>query len=200
MSDIDSNIPAVAPAAPSQAHPDAIHRLLDRPVLSADLDAHAELVAHASGAGRVESIRLLLFKIGQEAAALPTKHLRRATQVARPSPLPHLVGGVLRGICNICADLHRLLGLPAREVGAQTGGASDSRRMVVVGPADNAWAFEVDALFGVESVDQSALRKPPVTVEHSVADFTLAVTDVGERCVTILDTERILAGFKAGLP
>lgn len=206
MSEVNATIPGHESADQPSASNDAILRLLDRPVLSADLDAGASLAGRPVEQGSTRSVRVLLFRIGHEIAALPIRHLRRATLAARPIPIPHRGGGVLRGLCNIrgelvlCADLHRLLGLPACESITPTDKSPDSRRMVVIGPPDNAWAFEVDTLFGVESVDPAAFREPPLTVEYALADYTSGVTEVGDRCVTILDAERVLSAFRAGLP
>lgn len=203
-----SELAPSSPASPSHAvqasRADAIQRLLDRPVTPADLAAGTEMAARPPQSRMTRSVRVLLFRLGNETAALPAKVLRRVTPHARVSPIPHRTSGVLRGICNIrgelvlCADLRRLLGLadPEGEPGAF---ASDPRRMVVLGPADNSWVFEVDALMGVENVDPSTFREPPMTVGHSIGDYTVGVSEIGGRCVTILDGERILAGFKAGL-
>ncbi|MCC6677742.1 MAG: chemotaxis protein CheW [Phycisphaerales bacterium] len=195
-----------ARATEQSQHTDAIQRLLDRPVTAADLDAGAELAALPAEARNRRTVRYLLFRIGGETAALPAMVLRRVTPAARAVPIPHRTAGVLRGVCNIrgelvlCADLRRLLGLPAhdREV-AGVDGSKDTRCMIVVGPADNSWAFEVDALMGIEGADPSEFRAPPVTVEHAIGDFTLGVTEIGGRCVTVLDSDRVLAGFRMGL-
>jgi chemotaxis signal transduction protein len=194
------------PAPDAAARASAILRLLDRPIGPTELDAGTTLAARPVDAGRGQAVRLLLFRIGEESAAIPAKQLRRVTPLARPSPIPHRSSRVLRGICNIrgeivlCADLHRLLGLPDRAAATAPQEASaDPRRMVVIGPPDNSWAFEVEALLGVENVDPASFRAPPVTVEYSLGHFTLGVTEIGGRCVTILDGERLLGGFSAGL-
>lgn len=182
---------------------EAILRLLDRPIPPSDLDAGAAMAAQPAEMRGGRITRILLFRLGEETAGVQARALRRVTPLARAVPIPHRSSGVLRGVCNIrgelvlCADMHRLLGLPERA--AVAAGGPDSRRMVVVGPAENSWAFEVDALMGIESVDPAAFRSPPVTVEHAIGDFTLGVTEVGGQSVTVLDAERILAGFKAGL-
>lgn len=206
MSEIEPSNPTPS-LTPDAATPGrAILRLLDKPIDPAALDAGTALAARAMDATHGQSVRLLIFRLGEESAALPAQRLRRVTPRARPSPVPNRTSRVLRGICNIrgeivlCADLHRLLGLPPRvEPAVPTDSPADARRMVVVGPPDNSWAFEVDALLGIENVDPGAFRAPPVTVGYSLGEFTLGVTDVGGRCVTILDDERVLAGFKAGL-
>ncbi len=198
-------VPGSNPASAPAANGEAILRLLNRPVSSADLEASSRLAAHPGDSSDGRSARFLLFRIGAEAAALPAQALRRVTPVARPSPIPHRTTGVLRGVCNIrgelvlCADLHRLLGLPARDAAPHPDLSTDLRRMVVMGPADDSWAFEVDALLGVESADPGVFRAAPATVGYSIADFTIGVTDIGGRCVTVLNGERVLAGFKASL-
>jgi chemotaxis-related protein WspD len=195
-------VPSGPGGSGAAAGADAVLRLLDRPITTAELDAGAALAALPAEARSGETVRFLLFSMGGEIAALPAKALRRVTPAARAVPIPHRTTGILRGVCNIrgelvlCADLHRLLGLPER-AGADASG--DSRRMVVVGPAENCWAFEVDELMGIESADPGAFREAPVTVARSIADFTSGVTEFGGRCVTVLDAERVLAGFKAGL-
>ncbi len=204
MSDPNSTVPVSAAEMEQSKEVEPILRLLDRPVTAAELDARAALVAMPGESRSKQSLRLLLFRVGQETAALPAKMLRRVTPSARAVPIPHRTNGIFRGVCNIngelvlCADLHRLLSLADRE-GAPADAATDSRRMVLLGPADNSWAFEVDALMGVENIDPSTFRVPPLTVEYSIGDFTVGVTDIGGRSVTILNGERILAGFKSGL-
>lgn len=178
----------------------AILRLLDRPLSEEDLRQGTEQASKPAADAKSGAIRLLLFRIGNERAALPAKILRRVTPALRVRSIPHRSRGVLRGVCNIqgelvlSSDLHRLLGLPAR-----AEQASESSRMVVIGPPDNSWAFEVDEVVGIENVDAAAVREPPVTVAHALHDFTHGVTDIAEHSVTILDGDRVLAGFKAGL-
>jgi chemotaxis-related protein WspD len=206
MSEIARLNPMPDNAPDSAATGSAILRLLDRPIVPAELDVQTALAARSEDARRGQSVRLLLFRIGDEVAALPVRHLRRVTPLARPSPIPNRSGRVVRGLCNIrgeivlCADLHRLLGLHERAASVTPpDDAGESRRMVVIGSAENSWAFEVDALLGVESADPATFRVPPVTVAYSLADFTMGVTEMSGRCVTILDGERLLAGFGAGL-
>ncbi len=186
-------------------HSGALGRLLDRPLSGADLEAGADLAARRSEARRATTIGVLLFRIGRETAALPAKLLRGVGPAVRVIPIPHRSAGVLRGMCNVrgelvlCADLHRLLGLPEREGAAPPGVPSDSRRMVMIGPAHDSWALEIDAVVGVERIDTASLRPPPVTVEYALGSYTSGVTEIGGRCVTVLDGERILAGIKAGI-
>jgi len=196
------------PSTPRDASPveTAIQRLLDRPLSDADLAAGAEWAARPADTRDRETLGLLLFRLSNETAAIPAALLRRVTPWARPTPIPHRTTGVLRGVCNVlgelvlCADLRRLLGLPALEgADAPSRSADDPRRMVVMGAADAPWAFEVDALIGFERIAKAVIRPPPITVEYASAACTAGIADIRGEPVTVLDGERILAGFKGGL-
>ncbi len=184
----------------------AIHRLLDRPLEPADLEAGAERAARPADARERQTLGLLLFRLNEETLAVPAALLRRVTPWARPTPIPHRATSVLRGVCNIrgelvlCADLRRVLGLAERAPADGAGdAAADLRRMVVIGPADAPWVFEVDALVGFERIAAAAIRPPPVTVELALGAFTTGITGVRGARVTVLDGDHVLSGFKAGL-
>ncbi len=190
----------------SGAHDAAILRLLDRPVSTTDLAAGAEWAARPAIANEGPMVGLLLFGLGEETAALPAKLLRRVTPWARTAPIPHRTTTVMRGMCNIrgelilSADLHGLLGLqtpPNRS--APPEGTSDTRRMVVIGPQDAPWTFEVDRLVGIERTPVSSIKQPPVTIEYALAAYSTGIAEIHGQMVTVLDGERILAGFQAGL-
>jgi chemotaxis signal transduction protein len=184
----------------------AIQRLLDRPLSPSDLAAGAEWAARDADVRDRQTLGLLLFKVNDETAAVPAGLLRRVTPWSRPTPVPHRATGLLRGICNIrgelvlCADLRRVLRLaPRTDAPEQGGGAGDPRRMVVIGPADAPWVFEVDSLVGFERIAAASIKPPPVTVEYSLGAFTSGIAVVRSDRVTVLDGERLLTGFKAGL-
>ncbi|MBX3389284.1 MAG: chemotaxis protein CheW [Phycisphaeraceae bacterium] len=182
------------------SHSDSLFRLLERPLLESDVRASTEDAASPAETGERGRIGVVLFGLGNESLALPASVVRRVTAFAQPVRIPHRSGGVLRGVCNVrgelvlCADLRRLLGMPARE-----DANTEPLRTMVIGPASAAWAFEVDALHGIGRVDPSALASAPLTVEHALGAFVAGLAEVDNRPVTVLDGERILAGFKAAL-
>lgn len=187
-------------------HAGAVLRLLDKPVSVDDLAAGARSAAQPAHAGVRGSVGVLLFRLDEETLALPAASLRRSTPYTRPRPIPHRTSGILRGLCNIrgelvlCVDLRRLLGLPSRAGPADPPPAeSDPRRMIVIGSADAPWVFEADALVGVERIDPGAVLPPPVTVEHAMGAFVAGLIDVEGTRATLLDADRVLAGFKAGI-
>jgi len=178
----------------------SLFTLLDRPVSPADLLSAAEDAALPADPGERGRVGIVLFGLEGETLALPASVVRRVTPFAPPVRIPHRSSGVLRGVCNVrgelvlCADLRRLLGLPAREVAE-----SEVLRTMVIGPASASWAFEVDALHGIGRINPGALGIAPLTVEHSLGAFVTGLTEIEGRAVTVLDGERILAGFRAAL-
>lgn len=179
---------------------DALERLLDRPVSSADLGSAADEAAVRADAGESGRVGIVLFGLEGETLALAASVVRRVTPYAPPVRIPHRSSGVLRGMCNVrgelvlCGDLRRLLGLRARETEA-----GESLRTMVIGPANASWAFEVDSLHGIGRINPETLAAAPLTVEHSLGAFVLGLAEVEGRAVTVLDGEQVLAGFKAGL-
>jgi chemotaxis signal transduction protein len=189
---------------------EAILRLLDRPIGGAELEAGAEAAALPAPvrASRDQTRGLLLFRLGEETMGFPATALARVTEATRPIPIPHRTRGVFRGLCNVrgelilCADLRRLLGLPeprSKHPGESPESGGGARRMVVVGPADARWAFEVDALVGMERVAKDRLIAPTMTVAESLRKFTEGIADVGAERVTVLDAARVLAGFEGAI-
>lgn len=178
----------------------ALARLLDRPLIESDLHASTDDAAQPAETGERGRIGIALFGLGSESLALPASVVRRVTPFAPPVRIPHRSSGVLRGVCNVrgdlvlCADLRRLLGMAAR-----AEETTDALRTMVIGPASAAWAFEVDALHGIGRIDPGALASAPLTVEHALGAFVLGLAEVEHRPVTVLDGERVLAGFKAAL-
>lgn len=178
----------------------ALLHLLDRAV-TPELLAESTLDAAKPLEIRATTLSgLVLFRMGMETFALPAKSLRRATPYAAPTRIPHRSSSLLRGLCNIrgelvlCADLRTLLGLERTEIEA-----TETRRMLVIGPESGSWAFEVDALLGIERIDESGVLTPPITVEHSRGAYVRGIVAIGNENVSVLDGERVLTGFKAAL-
>lgn len=192
-----------APADNTQdgaAHAGALMRLLDQPLSAEELAGAAASAAKPADAGERGRMGIVLFGLGDETLALPASVVRRVTPFAAPVRIPHRSSGILRGVCNVrgdlvlCADLRVLLGM-----GSKSETEMESRRTMVIGPAQASWAFEVDRLKGIGRIDQNALASAPLTVEHALGAFVAGLAEVEGERVTVLDGERILAGFKAAL-
>jgi len=182
----------------------ALHRLLDRPIPPDDLTLAAESAAKPADPGERGRIGIVLFGMSSETFALPANVVRRVTPFAPPVRIPHRSSGILRGVCNVrgelvlCGDLRALLGMPALDA-AQKEAGIEAKRTMVIGPANASWAFEVDALRGIGRIEQASLAAAPLTVEHALGAFVTGLAEIEGTRVTVLDGERVLAGFKAAL-
>ena len=181
-------------------------QMFDRAPTEEDLLLGAEGAARQPDERGGATMSILLVRLGGETAAIPAKHLRRVTHSARPIPIPHRTGGVLRGLCNIrgelalCADLVTLLGLPRPgDRDTPRDAAADPRRMVVIGTAGDSWVFEVDSVIGVERIVAANIGPAPTTVRYALAGCTLGVLDIKDQRVTVLDGDRVLKGFQKAL-
>jgi chemotaxis-related protein WspD len=202
----DPQIHAPESETPEARGVGALLKLLDRPVSDADLAAGAAQAAIQPIPATCGLIGALVFRLNDETLAIPAQFLRRITPYTKPVPIPRRSSGLFRGLCNIrgelvlCADLHRLLSLSADSaVETPPSAASDPRRMIVIGPPDASWVFEVDSLSGMERINPAALRQPPLTVGRAIGAFVTGLTEIEGTPVTVLDGERVLAGFKGGL-
>lgn len=201
-----AELPTPPDTSAAQASVNALLRLLDRPVAPPDLDAGALDAAMPVESRAGGSVGVLIFRLAGETLAVPAKALRRVTTPTPVSPIPHRSTGLLRGLCAIrgelilCADLRRLLGLPGQDDAPRPAHTdADPRRMVVIGPAEGSWVFEVEALVGVERIDPARLVPAPVTVEKAIGGFVLGLADLETGRVTVLDAARLLAGLEAAL-
>ena len=153
---------------------------------------------------------VLVFRLGTEWLALPTRALVEVTSRRACHRVPHRTDGILEGIVNVrgqlqlCVSAHRLLGIDSGGNGATKNAPAsepeaDGRRLVVVerpGQAGNdRWVFAVDEVAGVHRVERSRLRGVPATVSQSGARFCEAMFDHDGAIVGILDDTRFFDGL-----
>jgi chemotaxis-related protein WspD len=186
---------------PSQ---DAILRLLDKPLAEDDLRDATARVAQPLEQAEKDVVRLLVFQMGSELMALPSVQVKQVTRATRVHRIPHRTNKLIRGLCNLdselmlCADLAQLLELPAA-AGETAANVLHQRRMIVLGEPAQRWVVEVDAVRGVTTVPRSAFRRPPMTADAGLADYTTALVSLGESLAAVLDVDRVLTDFQAAL-
>ena len=140
---------------------------------------------------------LLVFRVSGERMAIAAPCVER---VMMPVPLrrvPHRNHPAFRGLVATegeivpAGSLERLLDL------AQSPRPADTARLVLLGPAGRAWAFEVDAVEGVHGVMERHIRPAPSTLsrEKGSACRLLASLEGGDACV--LDAEVLRSGWEA---
>jgi chemotaxis-related protein WspD len=189
--------------------------LLDRPLTDIDLmlchgDAPAlplvpRIGTSATSGDTVDVDSLLVFRLGDEWLALPTRVFHQVTEMRRIHSLPHQRNRALLGIVNIrgalvvCASLGDLLGLEA-----VAGTPRDSRRAVyqrllVVTDHGQSTAFPVDEVDGIQRFARVARDAVPATVARAALTYTRAVVRWQGRTIGLLDADLLLETLNRGL-
>jgi chemotaxis-related protein WspD len=144
-----------------------------------------------------EAVSVLIFRLGEEWLAFPTKAV---TEVTTPRPvhmIPHRSNSVLTGIVSLqgqnqlCVSLHGLLGATAT--------SATSPRLVVLRDTDRAetWAFTADDVVGVRRVPRSQWRSVPSTLINPAVGFSEAVLSWDGRSVGLLDEQRVFTALRS---
>ena len=100
----------------TQIHGSAAGRLLDRDLPEGYLSETTDVVSAEKRTAETGTESILIFRIGLEWLALPTRIFQEITEPGSIHKLPHRVGGILRGLVNVrgevllCAALDVLLG------------------------------------------------------------------------------------------
>jgi chemotaxis-related protein WspD len=164
-------------------------------------------VSSSPTALQLDLISLLVFRVGEEVYTLPATDVASVTDVGIVRSIPHRSNAIIRGLCTvdgellICASLVDLLELSTTDHDPSNNGPTASqRRVVVLGEETDRWAFEVDQVLGVIAVEKSTFKNPPMTVERSNRRFTHRIVPLDEQTMaSLLDTQRVVAGFRAAL-
>jgi chemotaxis-related protein WspD len=144
-----------------------------------------------------EAVSVLVFQLGEEWLAFPTKSVAEITLLRPVHRIPHRSNTVLTGIVNLqgqvqlCVSLHGLLGA--------TAAPTPSSRLVVLRDADRAetWAFAADSVVGVRRVPRTEWRSVPSTLINPAVGFSQAVLSWNGRTVGLLDEQRIFTALRS---
>ncbi|KNE27869.1 chemotaxis protein CheW [Achromobacter spanius] len=177
----------------------AAKRILDR--LPPQLDSSDSDIAQIRQDVRLSS--LLVFRVGGEWLALPTRALDEVAASRQILALPHrrdpAVLGVtnVRGTLTVCVSVARLLGLH--------GAADDTRdrpgaaRMLIFGGAGRAVVLPVDEVEGIHAVNLDQLEPLPSTVEGASLKYSRGVAQCGGRSVGVLDETLLMQALERSL-
>jgi len=135
----------------------------------------------------------VIFRVGPEWLALPTMVFKEVCEMRPIHSLPHLRGGVVRGIVNVrgellvCISLSALLSIP--EDPGQSGGSRTSlaERLLVAGDDDERVVFPVQEVHGIHRFAAAQLLEAPATVCRVASTFTRALLSWRGHPVGLLD-------------
>jgi chemotaxis-related protein WspD len=156
----------------------------------------AAVVAQPGTQEQAADASALVFRVGAEWLALPSKLCVTVAGESQAHKLPRRSGKILTGIVNVkgriypCASLAGLLDVDAGDMLTVTGRHVHSRILVMQFP-QQAFALPVDEVHGIQAYVTADLRMPPATVNKGMRRYltgVLASDDIRAGC---LDPEMV---------
>jgi chemotaxis-related protein WspD len=138
---------------------------------------------------------VVIFRIGIEWLALPTRVFQEVAEHCTLHTVPHRRGGVLAGLVNIrgelllCASLGALLGLERSAAETKEKKRVIYDRLLVANRDGNRLAFPVDEVQRVLRYHPRDLKPVPATLENAAATFTIGMLPWENKTVGCLDDE-----------
>jgi chemotaxis-related protein WspD len=156
-----------------------------------------DFAAPAAGAARAGH-SAMIFRLGDEWLALPTRLLQEVVELRPVHSLPNRRSSVVLGVTNIhgnlliCVSLAILLGLPPQPE-ARPGRPGAARgRLLVIGRDPDRFVFPVEEVHGIHRHDDAALRPAPSTIARGGSSHARQVLSWQGRTVGCLDAEFLL--------
>ncbi|NEO87313.1 MAG: chemotaxis protein CheW [Spirulina sp. SIO3F2] len=155
---------------------------------------------------RDTTVSVCLFRLGQEWLAIPANVVNQAGNPSTVHSLPHRRDRVLRGLVKVrgqlllCVSLHELLGIALPETPpAQNISRLNGQRLLVMGPPQALWAFEVDELYGLYRCRTEQLRNAPALGSQILERFSQSILPWQHQTVSYLDSDRLLSALQQHL-
>jgi chemotaxis-related protein WspD len=183
----------------------AAAQLLDRDVSEDYLREWTVHVAAEENVIQVGTKSIVIFRVGTELLALPTKVFQEVADHSAIHTLPHRRGGILNGLVSVrgelllCAALEVLLGLEKAPEGEGTGRRDSYSRLLVCSGKGGRFAFPVTEIYGVHRYNPKDLRDVPATLKAAAGTYTIGMVQWKDKIVGCLDDELLFRGLNKGL-
>jgi chemotaxis-related protein WspD len=182
-------------------------QLLEREATPDYLAEWTRRLAEADDTEAVDSLPLLIFRIGDEWLAIDARCVIEVVETHRIHGISHRTDRLLLGMANIrgelqlCISLHELLGIEpsdgaAPHVPASCAGPQPQKRLLVAEHNQNRWAFPVDEIEGVQHIPANAMKNLPHTLEKSPRFRSQAVFSHCDRRIGLLSETRLFQALE----
>jgi chemotaxis-related protein WspD len=167
--------------------------MLDRGVPEGYLDEWSDVLNKQKTQHVAAYESMLVFRLGDEWIAIPTKFVKEITQMGAIHRLPHRDQNLIKGLANvrgelkICISLGMLLQLKrgAGKKKANTQGIYE--RIVVAVHKDTEFVFPVSQVEGLLRYHNSQLENVPATIINAKAAFSLGMLTTPEKHIACLN-------------
>ncbi|AKQ56705.1 chemotaxis protein CheW [Bordetella hinzii] len=141
------------------------------------------------------TLMVLVFRVGAEWLALPSRSLEEVAAVGPVHRLPHQRHPAILGLTNIrgtltlCLSLAALLDLAGEPRSARP-------RMLIFGKGGRRLVLPVDEVSGIYGLDGATLEPLPTTVQYAPARFSRGLARCGGRLVGVLDDTTLMQALE----
>lgn len=145
--------------------------------------------------GQLDSQAALVFRIGEEWLALPSRVISEVVDMRAIHVLPHRQNEVLRGLTSVrgellvCVSLGNLLGVGREQTMTKTRQREAYWRLVVIHGEGGRLVFPANEVHGIVHYHPGELREVPATVSKSTATYTTAVLPWGDKSIGCIDDQ-----------
>ncbi|UXI68595.1 chemotaxis protein CheW [Tahibacter amnicola] len=164
--------------------------------MPSDYSQHwTEHVARPKVLDELQTLSVVLFRVGREWLALSTHVFREIASVRAVHSIPHRRNGIVLGLVNIrgglqvCISLQQLLHIEAAPQGKRERHAAQQERLLVVQHDAGTAVFPVDEVHGIQRFHTQELNDVPATVARATATYTKGVLDWNQKTVGVLDEQ-----------
>jgi chemotaxis-related protein WspD len=175
-----------------EVHAGAAQSNLQRPVDAGYRQEWASHFRQPETAPEASDASALVFRIGREWLALPSRAVGSVAPLAPPHRLPHRAGRGLLGIVNVAGklmpsvSLGALLGVDEQD-NPVTAGRHVFARLLVMQWEGQAFALPVADLHGIARYAQAGLATPAATINKGLERFLTGVLAQDGMRVGVLD-------------
>lgn len=150
----------------------------------------------------VETISVIVFRLGNEWLALPTIYLKEVMPRRPFHRIPHRSNKILLGIVNLNGELkiyvalHELLQIEMLLDPTSNRSSYQSNRMMVAVKEGEFWIFPVDEVDGIYQWNLLEMENVPVNVSKSLTNYVKGIMKMENKNAGLLDEELLFASLK----
>lgn len=137
----------------------------------------------------ISTVRLFLFRAGEEWFAIDPSVLSSTLPYTRPRRLPHQRTGLIEGLVNADGRVIICVSLPRFAGGQASAKPEDRRWLLVCSWQKFTFAFAAEEVLGVEDIDTANLAPLPSSANSALQHCSRGIARHAGRAVTCLEAE-----------
>lgn len=169
----------------------------------------ADIYAQNKQTRAIDNRSVVIFRIGDEWFALPTKKIREISELREIHTIPHTLSKgstcVLRGLVNVdgelklCVSLGNLLALDKGTLTNNRVINISHQRMIVASYEGGDFVFPVSEVTGTYRFHEDEMRAAPATIGQAKGTYTEGMVEYNGKQIACLDDELLFYSLERGL-